>query len=70
MKPSPPLFNSSHQESDWRQLHANVSKLSVYHFERLGFTDVANVPPVNEIAAVKVSRPLYENVQRFWRALF
>jgi len=70
MKSLPPLFDSSQYESDCRRLHASVSKLPVYHFERLAFTDVANLPPVNGIADVKVKRSLFENVCRFWQALF
>jgi hypothetical protein len=70
MKPLPPLFNSSHHESDCRRLHANVSKLPVYHFERLAFTDVANLPSVNEIVDAKAKRSLFKNVCRFWQALF
>ncbi|MEJ0088574.1 MAG: hypothetical protein WDM80_02285 [Limisphaerales bacterium] len=70
MKPLPPLFCSAQQESDCRQLHANVSKMPVYQFERLAFTDAANLPSVNEIVDVKVKRSLFKNVWRFWQALF
>jgi len=70
MKPSPPLFDSSQHESDCRQLHANVSKLPVYHFERLGFTDVANVPSVNESAVAQEQPSLLKSVRRVLQALF
>ena len=70
MKPSAPLNYNSRQELDCRQLHANISKLPVYQFERLAFTDIANVPPVNEILGAKIPRSLFEKAHCFWRALF
>lgn len=44
--------------------------MPVYQFERLAFTDAANLPSVNEIVDVKVKRSLFKNVWRFWQALF
>ena len=70
MKPSPSLFESYHHEADCRQLHANVSKLPVYQFERLAFTDVANIPAVNESAVAQERPSLRKSVWRVLHTLF
>ena len=50
-----------------RKIHAAVSELHVYQFERLAFTDAANLPPVNATAGTDSPRSLLHDVRRFLR---
>ena len=68
-KPPDPSVYSSRQLAHCRELHAAVSQLPVYRFERLAFTDAANIPPVNAVPETKAPCSLFENCCRFLRAL-
>jgi hypothetical protein len=66
----PPIFSfaSFREQSRRRKLQAAVRKLPVYEFERFGFTDAANVPPINSTGAVKV-RPSWLVIRYRWLRL-
>jgi len=67
-KPPDPSVYSSRQLTRCRELHAAVSQLPVYRFERLAFTDAANIPPVNTVPDTQVPSSLLKNCCRFLRA--
>jgi hypothetical protein len=66
MNEQSPLPHLSHRQTNrCRKLHAAVSVLPVYQFERLAFTDAANVPPVNAATGTDIPRSLLENFRCF-----
>jgi len=64
-----PAFVSSLEKSQARKLHAATATLSVYHYERLAYTDAANLPPVNQ-SAIKGRHTLLETLWNWLRISF
>jgi hypothetical protein len=69
-KHSPLQPFSSREIKYRRKIHAAVSELHVYQFERLAFTDAANLPPVNAGTGPNIPRSLLDNVRRFLSSRF